>query len=121
MDSAKKTKYASPKAMAKGFVEGRGFKSHGYYELYARDFDGDPVAVVNTAGIIGGATGTTIWKIELFPHPWAQEVADEIWSTKLDEPTKETKRPRRDVCKTGWTCGLHVQLEFSGVDILGAE
>jgi hypothetical protein len=121
MNVAKKKKYQSPVAMAKAFVDGTGFVSHSYYELYARDYNGKPVAVVNTAGLIGGATGMTTWKIEVLPHPWAQEIADEIWRTKWEKPTKESKRPGRNVCKAGWNCAFLVQLEFSGVEVLEAE
>jgi len=121
MDTAKRKKYRTPVALARGFVDGRGFESDGYYELYARDYSGQPVAVVNTAGIVGAATGTSIWKIEVFPHAWAQEIADEIWSAKWEQPTIETRRPGRDVCRTGWVCGFHVQLELSGVPGLEAR
>jgi hypothetical protein len=121
MTAVKRKKYLTPKAMARAFVNGSGFRTDGYYELYARDYNGKPVAVVATAGIIGAATGKSIWKIEIFPHAWAQEVADEIWRSKWEKPTKETRRPGRDVCRTGWICGLHVEIEFSNVSILEAD
>lgn len=106
--------------MALGFVDGIGMKSEQYYELYARDYVGEPVAVVSTAGVIGPATGKSVWRIQIRPHPWAQEIADVIWENKWEEPTNETQPPGKTVCKTGWTCGLNVKLEYSGVPSLEA-
>ena len=112
MTPSKRKKFRSPKLLAQAFVDGIGMVTDNYYELYALNYDDEPVAVVDTTGSVGPVSGRTIWRIDVRPHPWAQEVSDWIWENLWEEPTEDTRPPDQNVSQTGWSCGVHVQIEY---------
>ena len=58
-------------------------------------------------------SGKSIWRLTLQPHPWSQEVADLVWEgLETYEVTEETEAPTRRIAKTGWECGLVVEIGY---------
>jgi len=108
--SSTKKKYRSPKALARGFVDGVGMVAGKRYLLYASTFESDPVAEVDTTAPVDAPSGKTRWYIFVKPHQWSQMVADEIWATLWETPTEDSSAPSNSVCRDGWTCGVHVDV-----------
>ncbi len=76
-----------------------------YFDLY-------PMTLFNTAPV-GPVSGEAIWRVEVQPHSWGQEVADLIWQgLAWEEVTEDSEAPKRNVVETGWFCRMIISIEF---------
>lgn len=105
--------YKTPRALAKAVVKSLRFLPDSIYYLTTPDDEDDVVAVINTISPIGPVLGEAVWRIEVQPHPWGQEVAERIWQgLAWGEVTEDSKAPGRNVIEAGWSCRVIVSIKF---------
>jgi hypothetical protein len=107
--------YRSANAMAQAIISGRGFTTQDSrtYNLCTSAGEDDYVGWLDTTAPVGPLSGKSIWRLTLQPHPWSQEVAELVWEgLESYEVTEETEAPTRRIAKTGWECGLVVEIGY---------
>jgi hypothetical protein len=104
----RRMRFMSPEEAADVFLYGIFEMRVRYYELYAKNFDGEPFAVLKSSNSTGPESYGTEWRLELRPHPWSQEIADHIWDVGSQQLTLDTVEPTQNVCATGWNCGMRI-------------
>ena len=105
--------YKSPSALARAVINGTGFKTEGYYNLTTTSDEDDVVAVLNTSAPVGPASGKSVWRLDIQHHPWGQEVAEMVWDgLESEEVTEDSIEPGTNIIKTGWTCGIKVEISY---------
>ena len=111
--SEKRMVFKTPRALANAVVNGSRFRTDSYYFLTTPDDEDDVVAVVDTTAPVGPVSGEAIWRVEVQPHSWGQEVAELIWQgLAWEEVTEDSEAPKRNVAETGWSCRMIVPIEF---------
>jgi hypothetical protein len=105
--------YKSPAALARAVINGTGFKTDGYYNLTTPTDEDDVVAVLTTTAPVGPVSGKSVWRLDIQPHPWGQEVAEMVWDgLEWEEVTEDSNEPGPNTNKTGWTCGINVEITY---------
>ena len=113
LHSEKRMVFKTPRALANAVVNGSRFRTDSYYFLTTLYDEDDVVAVVDTTAPIGPVSGEAIWRVEVQPHSWGQEVAERIWQgLAWEEVTVDSEAPKRNVADTGWSCRMIVSIEF---------
>jgi len=103
--------YTSPTRLARAAITGAFLRGGCYYEL--TDPEGDTVVDIDTTREHGFTNKWTVWVYRVHTHPWAQEVAEEMWNLlDDDEITEQTRSPHDvDVSTSGWWCEVRVLME----------
>lgn len=105
--------YKTARRLATAVVNGSQMKTNGYYYFFADGLSDDPVVIVDTTAPVGPATGSSIWLVEVFPHPWASEVAEMIWEgLDWDEVTEDSQPPNSTTRSNGWICKMRVEIVY---------
>lgn len=109
MDAIEK-QYATPKGLARAAITGSFLRGGCYYEL--TDGDGAVVVDIDTTREHGFTNKWTIWVYRVHPHPWGQQVAEEMWEMLGDDDvTEQSVEPYGlDVDRSGWWCEVRVEL-----------
>ena len=105
--------YKSPSALARAVINRTSFKTDGYYNLTTTSDEDDVVAVLTTTAPVGPVSGKSIWRLDVQSHPWSQDVAQKVWDgLEWEEVTDDSNEPGPNTCKTGWTCGIKVEIAY---------
>lgn len=113
-DYAEKRKtFKTPRALASAVISWSTFRTDSYYFLTTPVDEDDVVLVLDTTAPIAPVSGNAIWRVEVQPHPWGQEVAERIWDALgWEEVTEDSEAPKPNVAETGWSCRMIVSIEF---------
>jgi len=111
MFSSQIKKFVKPTSIVKAILNGL-VKTEAVYMMSKED--SEIIAVVDGTPDFGPTTGQGYLRVTISPHPWAQEVADLLWESRLDadEPTdfsKDTSKPGKKISKTGWVCRIRFE------------
>lgn len=105
--------YKSARALASAVVNGTGFRTDSCYFLTTSTDTNDVVAILDTNAPFGPVSGRAIWRFELQPHSWGQEVAELVWDgLDKEEVSKDSEGPGSDVGDRGWSCRLVVRNKY---------
>ena len=113
LHSEKRMVFKTPRVLANAVVNGSRFRTDSHYFLTTPDDEDDVVAVVDTTAPVGPVSGVAIWRVEVHPHSWGQDVAELIWrGLAWEEVTDDSEAPKPNVAQTGWSCRIIVSIEF---------
>jgi len=106
-------RYKSARALASAVVNGTSFRTDSCYFLTTSTDTDDVVAILDTNAPVGPVSGRAIWRFEVQPHPWGQEVAELVWGgLDWEEVTEDSEGPGSDMGDRGWSCQLIVRIEY---------
>jgi hypothetical protein len=109
----KRKSYKTPRSLANAVVVWSKFRTDSYYFLTTPIDEDDVVVVLDTTAPLGPVSGNAIWRVEIQPHSWGQEVAELIWEAlDWDEVTEDSHEPGSDVVAAGWSCRMIVPIEL---------